>query len=296
MIETLEGGRDAMRRHAWTEAIEALTAVDHDGGLAPADLELLGAAMWWTGHPDEATEALERSFAAYVSDGRSIEAAGVALTLAYEAFRGLAGPVAGGWLARAERLLEGEPESPMHAWLGVFHALGALMATRLDEGIELADQAIDVARRQDNPNAMYQAMSFKGMAELFKGNLSAGQALIDEAAAAASSGQLDLRTASDIYCNTISACRNVGDLARASQWAAEGERFMHREAVGGYPGDLPDPSRRDEDASWPVVGGGARGASGRRGALALPAPGCRGVRALSGRRGPASDGRPRQGG
>jgi class 3 adenylate cyclase len=236
MIETLEGGRGAMRRHAWTEAIEALTAVDHDGGLAPADLELLGAALWWTGHPDEATEALERAFATYAGDGRSIDAAGVALKLAYEAFRGLAGPVGGGWLARAERLLAEEPESPMHAWLGVFHALGALMATRLDEGIELAGQAMEMARRHGNQDAMFLAMSFKGMAELFKGNLSAGQALIDEAAAAASSGQLDLRTASDIYCNTIAACRNVGDLARASQWAAEGERFMHREAVGGYPG------------------------------------------------------------
>jgi class 3 adenylate cyclase len=236
MIETLEGGRDAVRRHAWTEAVETLTAVDQDGGLAPADLELLGAASWWTGHPDEATEALERAFATYASDGWTIDAARVALTLAYEAFRGLAGPVGGGWLARAERLLAGEPESAIHAWLGVFHAVAALMATRLDEGIELAGQAMDVARRQDNPDALYLAMSLKGMGELFKGNLPAGQALIDEAAAAASSGQLDLRTASDIYCNTIAACRTVGDLGRASEWAAEGERFMHREAVGGYPG------------------------------------------------------------
>ncbi len=235
-METLEGGRDAVRRHAWTEAIEAFTAADRDGGLAPADLELLGAASWWTGHPDEATDALERAFATYASGGRSIDAARVAITLAYEAFRRLASPIGGGWLARAERLLAGEPESPAHAWLGVFHALAELMATRLDEGIELAGEAMDVARRQENLDAMYLAMSLKGMGELFKGNLPAGQALIDEAAAAASSGQLDLRTASDIYCNTIAACRNVGDLGRAFQWAAEGERFMNREAVGGYPG------------------------------------------------------------
>jgi class 3 adenylate cyclase len=236
MTEILEGGRDAVSRHAWTEAIEALTAVDRDGGLAPADLELLAAASWWSGHPDEATEAYERAFAAYAKDGRDIDAARVALTLAYEAFRGLAGPVGGGWLARAERLLEGQPESPIHAWLGVFHALAALMATRLDDGIELAGQAMELARRQGNSDAMYLAMSLKGMGELFKGNLPAGQALIDEAAAAASTGQLDLRIASDIYCNTIAACRNIGDLGRASEWAVEGERFMIREGAGGYPG------------------------------------------------------------
>ena len=72
MDETLESGRDAVRRHAWTEAIEALTAVDRDDGLAPDDLELLGGASWWAGHPDEATEALERAFAGYrPATGRS---------------------------------------------------------------------------------------------------------------------------------------------------------------------------------------------------------------------------------
>jgi len=236
MIETLEAGRDAMRRHAWAEAMEAFTAADRDGGLSPDDLELLGNASWWAGRPDEATEAFERAFAAYSEAGRPVDAARAAMELAYRAFRSLNGPVGGGWLARAGRLLADVPESPAHAWLGVFDALGALMQSRLDEGIELAGRAIEVARRQGNDSALYLALSFKGMGELFKGNWQDGLAHIDEAAAAASSGQLDLRTASDIYCNTIAACRNIGDLGRATQWADEGERWMRRENAGGYPG------------------------------------------------------------
>jgi class 3 adenylate cyclase len=236
MIEKLEGGRDAIRRHAWAEATETLTAVDREGGLSPEDLELLGAAAWWSGHPDEATEALERAFAIYADGARPIDAARVAMNLGYQAFRGLAPPVGGGWLARAERLLADEPESAMHAWLGVFHALFALMQGHLEEGIALADGAMDVARRTKNTDALYLAMSFKGMGELFGGNWQSGLADIDEAAAAASSGQLDLRVASDIYCNTISACRSVGDLERAAQWAEEGERWMRRNGSGGYPG------------------------------------------------------------
>lgn len=47
MIETLEAGRDAIARHAWTEAVEALTEGDRATGLAPADLESLAAASWW---------------------------------------------------------------------------------------------------------------------------------------------------------------------------------------------------------------------------------------------------------
>ena len=53
MIEPLQAGRDALNRHAWAEAMEALAAVDQAAGLEPADLEKLAAASWWAGHPDD---------------------------------------------------------------------------------------------------------------------------------------------------------------------------------------------------------------------------------------------------
>ncbi|HET9345930.1 MAG TPA: adenylate/guanylate cyclase domain-containing protein [Candidatus Limnocylindrales bacterium] len=236
MVEAVELGRHAMDRHAWTEAMEVFGAADRDGGLSPADLELLGAAAWWAGRPDESTEALERAFAGHAEARNSGKAAWVAMVLAYQAFRRRAGSVGGGWLARAEHLLETEPESALHARVVAFHALGALMATNISEGSDLADRAIELARRHDDRNTMYMATSFKGMAEILVGNWRDGIALIDEAAAAAASGQLDLRVSSDIFCNTIAACRNIGDYKRATQWANEGERWMRREVVGGYPG------------------------------------------------------------
>jgi len=236
MIQMLESGRDAIKRHAWEEAIEALVAVDRDDGLSPDDLELLGSAWWWTGRPDEATEALERAFAAFTEAGRTQDAAQVALTLGYEAFRGNAPTVGLGWLAHVERLLADGPESPLHARLAVFHAVFAIMQNDLAAALELGQRAIDVARRQGNTDWLYMATSFVGLAEVLAGRLDHGLALIDEAAVAASSGQLDVRVASDIWCNTISACRDVGDLKRAAQWAEEGERWMRRQSLGGYPG------------------------------------------------------------
>ena len=236
MVETIQLGRDAMERHAWAEAMDVFVAADRDGALAPGDLELLGIAAWWAGHPDEANEALERAFAGFSDSGQPGDAARVALGLSYQAFRQGAGSIGAGWMARAEHLLESEPDSPYHARLAVFHALGALMAGRLTEGIELADRAMELARTHHDPNANFMAMSFKGMGLVFSGDWQAGLPLIDEAATAASSGQLDLRVASDIYCNTIAACRNVGDLKRAGEWADDGERWMRRQSVGGYPG------------------------------------------------------------
>ena len=235
-VGSLELGRDAFKRHAWTDAIEAFAAADREGGLSPDDLERMGEAAWWTGTPDEASDTLERAFTAYVDARRPIDAAGVAFLLAYMFFRRQAPSVAGGWLGRAASILEGTPESGVHAWLHLFAGMSAVFDHRMVDGLAHADLAIAVGREHGNADVQFMATSFKGYGELHQGNIPEGLALLDEAAAAATSGQLDLRVASDILCNTIAACRNIGDLKRAGQWADEGERWMRRQAVGGYPG------------------------------------------------------------
>ena len=234
-IATLELSRDAVRRHAWAEAVEGLTAADQEQPLSPDDLELLGTAAWWAAKPEEATEALERAFASYDAAGRTEDAARVAMSLAYEAFRRLANAVGSGWQAQAERLLADLPESSLQATGRMYQAVGQIMQGHYDDGLDLADQAIALARERGNADALYNAMSMKGMAHVLSGEWRTGLAELDEAAAAASAGKVGLRTASDILCMVIGACSNVGDLERAGQWADESERWMRRNGAGGFP-------------------------------------------------------------
>jgi class 3 adenylate cyclase len=236
MVETLERGREAIGRHAWDEAVEAFSAADHDSGLDPEDLERLGAAAWWAGRPEMASEPLERAFFAYQAGGRPLDAARVGMNLAYQAFRRRALSIGNGWLARVERLLASEPESGAHARHLVFQLFGALVAGRIEDAIDLADRAMELARRHDEHDVLFAAMSFKGFALVLSGDWQAGLALVDEAATAAASGGLALRVSSDIYCNTIAACRTAGDFRRAGQWVEEAERWMRGRSVGGYPG------------------------------------------------------------
>jgi class 3 adenylate cyclase len=235
-IATLELSRDAVRRHAWAEAVDGLTAADREQPLSPDDLELLGTAAWWAAKPAEATEALERAFAGYDAAGRGEDAARVAMSLAYEAFRRVANAVGARWQAQAERLLADLPQSSLQATGRAYQTIGLLMQGRYDEGIELADQAIALGRDRGNADALYSAMSMKGMAHVLSGEWRIGLAELDEAAAAASAGKLGLRTASDILCTVIGACSNMGDLERAGQWADESERWMRRNGAGGFPG------------------------------------------------------------
>jgi len=233
---SLETGREAAVRHDWSDAVDALTAADGESPLGGEDLELLGDALWWAGRPGDSSEALERAFNTFVEGGRPAEAAWVAALLGYQASRALNEAVAGGWFARAERLLADVPEGPMHARLAVFGIIGALMTGSWEGGLAQADTAMELAQRYGETSAFYMALSFKGVGQLFTGNWQEGLKNIDEAAAAISTHRLDLRVASDIYCNTIAASWSIGDLARAGQWAGEGERWMRENACGGYPG------------------------------------------------------------
>ena len=104
--EELSGARRLYAERRWRAAHEALSAADRDVGLAPADIELLSTAAYMLGDEEQTLALLERAHAAH----RDAEEPEAALRCAiwiglHSAQRGEIAR-AGGWLARAERLLE----------------------------------------------------------------------------------------------------------------------------------------------------------------------------------------------
>lgn len=237
MSDMLNLGREAIQRNDWDGALKALTEADQEAALSPDDLLLLGDACWWTARPDDAEAAIERAYAGFVKDERPTDAAVAAALLAYFAMRRMAMSIAAGWIARAEHLLEGQPESLGHGWLRILYLARALLVDRdLDAAVRLADEAIATGTDLNSSGLRSLAMSFKGIALIQKGEWREGMSLVDEATIVAMSEQDDLRTASDVYCNTIAACSNLGDYRRAGEWTEQAERWMKSHSVGGYTG------------------------------------------------------------
>lgn len=234
---TVEMGRKAVERRAWEDAIKAFNEVDEEDPLSPVDLELLADAAWWAGYPDESVDALERAFAGHLEAGSKTAAAKVAMLLAYLGARRLAFSIFSGWKAQADRLLENEPESGVHAHQRVLQMVESfLFHDDIDATLPLADEALELARRYGNRDAESTALVIKGTALISAGRWQEGMSLLDEATAAALSGDVDLRSASDVYCTTISACRSMADFQRAREWTEEADRWMSRNSVGGYTG------------------------------------------------------------
>ena len=127
----------------------------HGGGRGtaswpPTDLPVLGEVAYAAGHLDVTIEAWERAHAAYMQAGDQVAAAGAAVRVAMHLLfdTALMAPVRG-WLARAERLLEGRGETPAHAWFAVVRAYERMLTGDLPGARRWARQAIDVGSTCD---------------------------------------------------------------------------------------------------------------------------------------------------
>jgi class 3 adenylate cyclase len=232
--DPLELGRAAAARRAYRDAYEQLK--EAEPRLEAEDLEHLADAAYWTGRLDEAIEFRERAHAAYIANGDRLRAAMVAIWLSFDYFGKAALSASSGWFMKAERLLEGEEESPAHGYLAFGQATNLMMTGELEASIAKSDQALDVAKRFADRNLDAIARVFKGRALVLKGETSEGLGLLDEATAAATSGELEPFPAGLIYCVTITSCHGVGDYKRAAEWTDAANRWCDRQDVTGFPG------------------------------------------------------------
>jgi class 3 adenylate cyclase len=236
MTQTLEAGRQALERHSWEDAYRELMAADAEAPLGPDDLERLADAAWWSGHVEETIRHLERAYHGYLSSGVNIRAAAMALRVTERSLRAQEGPVMQTWLARAERLLAGEPESAVHAWYEFIIAARTTVDSDFARAIEHFDRAIELGQAHGDADVVSIATAFKGTALTRIGHIEEGLALLDESALAATSGELQAKVACDVYCLTLSTCHDMADLRRSTEWTERADRYMQAEGVTGYTG------------------------------------------------------------
>jgi ATP/maltotriose-dependent transcriptional regulator MalT len=226
----LDAGREALARGAWEFARKAFERALADEET-PEALEGLGLASWWLDRGDAVFQARERAYALYAERGDRVSAARVAVWLGwdYAAFRGEAA-VASGWLGRARRLLEGQPDCPEHAWLALREGVFALLEES-DPGkaLERANEAIRAGSAIASPDHEMVGRALAGFARVTAGEVAAGLRELDEVNAAIVAGELsDFGLIGLASCYLIAACERIRDYDRALQWCARLKDFCRK--------------------------------------------------------------------
>jgi DNA-binding CsgD family transcriptional regulator len=188
-------------------------------------LDGLGQAAHFLGDYQQAIEFKERAFAAYRRKDERVEAAEVARWLAF-LYGGVHGnrAAANGWMAWADRLLDGIEESVGHGRVALDRVPWTDDPAQRERH---AMAALRVARRFGDRDLEFTAQAVLGHAYVMSGRVAEGMSLIDEAMAAVAGGEVvGIDAIGSIYCRLLGACERATDVRRAEEWIAAARRFV----------------------------------------------------------------------
>jgi tetratricopeptide (TPR) repeat protein len=232
----VQRARDAAARGDWGAAFALFMKADADGLAGPADLGVLGEVAYAAGHLDVTIEVWERAYALGMEAGDRDAAAGAAVRVAMHLLfdTALMAPVRG-WLARAERLLEGRGETPANAWLAVVRTYERMLSGDLPGARPWARQATQLGSKHD-PAACALGRVAEARLMILDGEVEQGLALLDEVGVATVSGGLDPLSTGVVYCELVCALQGLAQYDVAEQWTEAMERWSKTNAIGSLHG------------------------------------------------------------
>jgi tetratricopeptide (TPR) repeat protein len=227
--DRLDQARDAAARGDFQQAYDLLTEDETAQALGFEGLALLADVAYANGHLAVTFDAWERAHAQGVESGDDIAAATAAVRIAMHLLMdtGLLSPLRV-WAKRAEVLLEGHDEAPVHAWLAQARAYERLFSGDFDAAVRWARRAVEVgtAHNEPVPAAWGRVVEARGL--IFAGQVDEGLELLDEAAAVTVSDQVDPLSIGMIYCELVCAWQALAQYDRAEEWTEAMERWCQR--------------------------------------------------------------------
>jgi DNA-binding CsgD family transcriptional regulator len=222
----IDRGRAAFDRRAWANAYEELSAAAHDEPLEVQDLERLACAARLVGRARESSDVWTHAHQECARAGDVTGAVRCAFWLAFcllnngEIGRG------GGWVDRAERLLDGAGGDRVErGYLRYLSALRSIFSGDVPAARSAFREAVALGERFGDAELAALARIGEGRTLIYLGEVDRGLRLLDEAMVAISTHEVSPIAMGDAYCTVIDGCQELFELRRAREWTAALSRW-----------------------------------------------------------------------
>jgi len=224
---TLQRGREAFQKQAWTEAYDLLNRTEQESSLQADDLECFAKAAYLIGNESESNEIWGRAHQEFLNEDNIPKAVYCAFWLAMNLFNQGEGAQGSGWMARANRLVEHCPECAEQGFLLVPQALQHIREGDGRGAHKLFSKAFQLGNRFGNPDLMALGQLGRGQALILQKKISEGTTLFDEAMVAVVNDEISPLVAGIVYCAVIETCQKIYDLSRAQEWTSALSRWCN---------------------------------------------------------------------
>ena len=222
----LDRGREAVRLGRWATAFTELSAADHESALEASDLALLAQAAHLAGKEAECLAVLNRAHLGFLALGNITGAARSAFWLGFTLMNSGEMAQAGGWFARARRILDDSgTDSVERGYLLIPVAIRCMQQGDATGALAALKDALSIGERFADLDLVTLARQGQGRALIRQGEIEKGLSLIDEAMVAVTAGEISAGVVGGIYCSVIEGCSEIFDLRRAQEWTSALERW-----------------------------------------------------------------------
>ena len=217
--DTLELARVAYSRMAWADALALFSGADEHESLGPDDLERAAKAAELTGRASRADALWQRAVHEYERIEDNERAAKCAFWQGLSFMQRGDIAQAGGWFARARRILGDEgAASPVAGFLLIPVALQALFSGDAASARPTFDEILSIGQRFGDTDLLTFGRLGLGQSLLRLGDSTQGIASLDDAMLSVTAGDVSPLVAGIVYCAVIETCQALLDIRRAREW------------------------------------------------------------------------------
>jgi DNA-binding CsgD family transcriptional regulator/tetratricopeptide (TPR) repeat protein len=266
-------GRAAFQRRAWSDAYARFSEAARVGPLPHEDAERLAMAAYLVGAEDWA-QAWERAYHDCVRADDVARAVWCAIWLAYGLLDRGEVALGGGWMGRAQTLIEGTTyDGAERGYLMIPAAIGCCEEDPA-AALEMFGAARAIGERHADAGLTALAGMGQGQALVGLGRWAEAVPLLDEVMLAVAADEIPPIVAGNVLCGALDACNRILDLRRAREWTValrrwcdtqpdlvpfRGQCLVHRAEIMQLQGDWPDAVDEAREACRLLSGRLARG-------------------------------------